>query len=215
MNHRLCSQTFSFFLTQKFLQIYNDFIIYNLNEPTDSSRNCCDGRTGMIELLHPKPRTSTDPTTAAISSKNVTEPSSNDDCCSGNKQVVEKASEDYHCGGYKGTIKDKCQEICYSGDDKKVAEDGCCSEEDLKKVAGDDCQETCFSREEEQTADDGCQDACCSGENENSDEHRSLSGCCEGRVSPCCDGKNVIFCIILFILIAYSIMCRPDRDPRV
>jgi hypothetical protein len=42
-----------------------------------------------------------------------------------------------------------------------------------------------------------------------------LSACCEGKASPCCDGENVVIRIIVSILIAHSIMHRPNRDPRV
>jgi Cd2+-exporting ATPase len=173
----------------------------NPTEPANPSRKCCDGCTSMIRLSDSNARTSFDPTTAAVNSNNVTKPSCNEGCCSGNKDLVEEAAEDDCCGGNEQSIEDKYQDTRYSGEEKEAADDG--------------CQDGCCSRKEKEAADDSCQDSCCSGENEKSNGRRSLLACCEGKASPCCDGENVVIRIIVSILIAHSIMHRPNRDPRV
>ena len=72
----------------------------------------------MMDMVDSRARTSSNPTTTAISSNNVTEPSCNDHCCSGNNEFAEKASKDDCSGRTKKTIKDKCQETCCSGNDQ-------------------------------------------------------------------------------------------------
>ena len=130
----------------------------NPTEPADPSRKCCDGCTSMIRLSDSNARASFDPTTAAINLNNVTKPSCNEGCCSGNKHLVEAAAEDDCCGGNEQSIEDKYQDICCSGEEKEAADDG--------------CQDSCCSGENEKSNGYRGLSACCEGK---------ASPCCDGE----------------------------------
>lgn len=114
--------------------------------------------------------------------------------------VTEPSCNESRCSGDKDLVEEAAEDDCCGGNEQSIE---------------DKYQDTRCSVKEKEAADDGCQDSCCSGENEKSNGRRGLSACCEDKASPCCDGENVVIRIIVSILIAPSIMHRPNRDPRV